>query len=390
MHPSWNQYPRLLAELDPNGNKGLTHHGKPIHVLDLMIGTNKRLDWKCITCDHKWKTPPHHRVNGKGCPYCNRGDLHSDGRNSMFMTHPHLAQEYQGDATKIVAGTNKRLDWKCHTCKHEWKAPGGNRVLGRGCPACANYAIHIDGRNSLAITHPELAKEYQGDATKVIAGTNKKLPWKCSICEHEWEAAGCKRSDKNNPRGCPFCSGNSIHSDGRNSKTITHPDHALEYQGDATKIMAGSHQKLLWKCLIISNTPCGYEWVAQCKSRALDGRGCPRCANYGFKLDEPAYYYVHEILNESGDRLYYKAGISGNWEERLKGLQRKLPNHLTMKNLDYLEFENGQDAWDIEKQILKQAEEEGWKAPVRDFDGGTELFLENPIDFLNLRSENGS
>jgi hypothetical protein len=46
----------------------------------------------------------------------------------------------------------------------------------------------------MAKTHPELAKEYLGDATKIISGTHKKLDWKCSDCEHEWKSSGKNRS----------------------------------------------------------------------------------------------------------------------------------------------------------------------------------------------------
>jgi hypothetical protein len=61
---------------------------------------------------------------------CRSSNLHPDGRNSMAKTHPELAIEYQGDSTKVIAGTGKKLDWKCSTCQHEWKAPGNNRVHG--------------------------------------------------------------------------------------------------------------------------------------------------------------------------------------------------------------------------------------------------------------------
>jgi Zn finger protein HypA/HybF involved in hydrogenase expression len=382
MHPSWNEYPHLLAELDPNGNKGLTHRGKPVSVLELAAGTSKKLDWKCSTCEHEWSSTGNSRVKGRGCPACAGHSVHSDGRNSMAMTHPDLAIEYQGDATKIMAGTNKKLDWKCSTCEHEWKTKGYNRAShGSGCPFCNNGVLHSDGRNSMAQTHPDLALEYQGDATKIIVGTHKKLDWKCSSCEHEWKTTGDNRVSGN---GCPACSGHSVHSDGRNSMAVTHPELAIEYQGDATQIVAGTNKKLDWKC-----STCDHEWPAQGSNR-VKGNGCSACATSGFKPNEPAHYYVHEILNESGEIIMYKAGISKDWQRRLSRLRTKLPDHLSIQNVDYLEFEVGQEAWDLEQRILKQAEAEGWKAPVRDFDGGTELFLYNPINFLNLRSENGS
>jgi hypothetical protein len=51
-------------------------------------------------------------------------------KKKMISDYPHLLKEYNGngDATKIVAGTNKKLNWKCSTCEHEWPASGNNRV----------------------------------------------------------------------------------------------------------------------------------------------------------------------------------------------------------------------------------------------------------------------
>ena len=126
-------------------------------------------------------------------------------KKKMISDYPHLLKEYNGteDPTKIVAGTKKKLDWKCSTCDHEWKAKGDNRVRGNGCAICNRGGLHSDGRNSMANTHPELEKEYLGDATKTIAKTYKKLDWKCSTCEHEWKAKGSDRVSKGN--GCPAC-----------------------------------------------------------------------------------------------------------------------------------------------------------------------------------------
>ena len=125
-------------------------------------------------------------------------------KKKMISDYSHLLKEYNGteDPTKIVAGTNKRLDWKCSICEHEWKSKGDNRVRGKGCAVCNNGYLHSDGRNSMANTHPELAKEYLGDATKITTGTHKKLGWKCFTCEHEWLARGY---DRLREKGCPAC-----------------------------------------------------------------------------------------------------------------------------------------------------------------------------------------
>jgi Zn finger protein HypA/HybF involved in hydrogenase expression len=312
IHPSWNDYPHLVAELDPDGNKGLTHRGKPVSVLELAAGTVKRLDWKCSTCGHKWKTSGNNR---KGCPPCrkkqsakNKRKHHLEKNGSMSETHPELALDYVGDPTQVIAGTRDKLDWKCHVCSHEWQAYGYSRASGIGCPYCSatNTPIHSDGRNSLATMFPELASEYQGDAAQVLYSTEKILLWKCRTCDHEWRTNARNR----------------------------------------TKLKSG----------------------------------CPACAISGFKPDQLGYYYVHKITSELGNLLYYKGGISGDWQRRLSRLRSELPAHLSIENCEVISFEVGQEARDLETTLLRMAAEEGWKAPAQPFDGGHELFTQNPLD----------
>ena len=199
-------HPHLADEFHPTKNGDLTPD-------NLTAGSsNHRVWWLCPTCDHEWSTICGSRISkgGTGCPYCNNNVLHSDGRNSMANTHPYLAKEYQGDATKIMLGGYKQLLWKCSTCDNEYLQSGKHRVNGHGCPACTGRFLHSDGRNSMAVTHPHLALEYQGDATKIMAGTHHKIDWKCSTCDHKWEASGHNRVQAN--AGCPRCSSTGFKS----------------------------------------------------------------------------------------------------------------------------------------------------------------------------------
>ena len=146
--------------------------------------------------------------------------------DSMASTHPDLAAELDIEECKsmglvhyrpenIIAGTKKKLAWRCQKCHHDWIAQGSSRVnLGRGCPACANQAVHTDGRNSMASTHPDLAAELDIEECKsmglvhfrpenIIAGTNKKLAWRCQKCHHGWIAQGNSRVSQGS--GCPVC-----------------------------------------------------------------------------------------------------------------------------------------------------------------------------------------
>jgi hypothetical protein len=108
----------------------------------------------------------------------------------------------------VIAGTHKMLWWCCSKCEHEWAAAGQWRIQGNGCGACSNQVIHIDGRNSMAVTHPELSKEFHptknGDLTPrvVVAGTSRKLWWVCSKCANEWRSVSASRAKG---IGCPAC-----------------------------------------------------------------------------------------------------------------------------------------------------------------------------------------
>ena len=88
----------------------------------------------------------------------------------LAETHPELAAELhptkngEWGAQNISAGSDRKLMWICSTisdspCENEWIAVVGSRARGNGCPACSNKAVHSDGRNSMSITHPDLAVE---------------------------------------------------------------------------------------------------------------------------------------------------------------------------------------------------------------------------------------
>ena len=154
---------------------------------------------------------------------------------------------------------------------------------------------------------------------------------------------------------------------------ITHPDLATELVGtDPNTILAGTNRKLDWVC-----STCSHQWSAQGNDR-VNGNGCPACADYGFKPDRPAHYYVHEILNQHGDRILFKGGISGDWQQRLGIIARGLPDGLTIRNAESIHFDLGQDARDLETRLLRV---ESIRAPARDFKGGFELFMVNPLDY---------
>ncbi len=111
------------------------------------------------------------------------------------------------DPNKLTVGSNKKVWWKCKKYGHNWSSKIANRTfLKRGCPVCANQII-IKGKNDLATTHPQLAKEWHPTKNlpltpyNVPYGTRKKVWWICPK-GHEYQASILHRAHGTN---CPIC-----------------------------------------------------------------------------------------------------------------------------------------------------------------------------------------
>ena len=372
-HPSWGNYPQLLAEINLRKNAKLLFNRKPVHVLELACGTNKKLDWICKICQNEWIATGNSRTTmGAGCPACAGKAVHSDGRNSMAETHPRLAAEYQGDASKILAGTHKKLHWKCSTCDNEWTSSGKVRSrLGGDCPACSNQAIHSDGRNSMEATHPDLAKEYLGDPAKITAGTNEVLRWKCKICQYVWGATGVNRSK--NGSGCPVCANQVVHPDGRNSMRSTHPRLAEELIGNPDSLVAGTSTKLDWKCSV-----CDHTWKATGNGRRA-GRGCPACASSGYDPSKTGHFYILHYSDDKTDWL--KCGISNNPTNRILSLKGDASKfNIEIVELDSYKFDDGAIPRNCERELLDMAEIR--YDPGYDIQGKTEFFKYEALETI--------
>lgn len=213
-----------------------------------------------------------------------------------------LAREYSTrntlPADMLVAGTGKKLWWKCSACDYEWQATGAHRMNGTGCPACAGRVV--TKKNSLGDTHPELSREYMTknelSANEVLAGTNKKLWWKCLTCTHEWEATG---SNRLRGHGCPACSGR-IATPTKNlalsfpllvlswsPRNIATPDQVLPY----------SNRKFWWVC-----QTCSHEWEATPGHRNGENNGCPACARRAVTASNCLAATHPELAREYSDR----------------------------------------------------------------------------------------
>ncbi len=177
---------------------------------DVLAGSTNKAWFTCAE-GHAYDQAITSRVKGVGCKYCSNYEAADD--NCMAAMRPDLAAQFHVSknapltAETVVPGTSRKLWWQCHL-KHEWETTGDNRVRSNtGCPYCSNKKVWA-GFNDMAATNPNLASQFHESknaplrATDVVAGTGKRLWWRCR-CGEEWLATGDNRANKG--RGCPNC-----------------------------------------------------------------------------------------------------------------------------------------------------------------------------------------
>jgi hypothetical protein len=251
---------------------------------NFLSTSNRHKPWRCHL-GHTWNAAIYERaIEGTGCPYCSNQKMLT-GFNDLATTHPELAKQAFGwDPKLIVAGTHKKLQWKCQF-GHVWKMQVVNRSRSnQGCAVCTNKQIMV-GINDLGSTHIEVAKLADGwDVTKFTAGSHSKKSWKCSL-GHKWKCAIGDLSTRDHL--CPYCSNRKLWVGFNDLKTLF-PEIAKEALGwNPSKVHSGSQRKLKWKCAE------GHKWSAVVISRSR-GSGCPSCALSGFDPNMDAHIYFLE------------------------------------------------------------------------------------------------
>lgn len=249
--------------------------------------------WQCpVAEDHRWSAPPKRRAGqGSGCPACS--GRQASTTNSLAALFPDIASELDVEAPvtagltadQIVAGSHKRVGWRCSACEHRWEAQVGPRT-GRqraGCPACAGHVVTTNG--NLATTRPEIAAQWHpvrnGDLRPqdVRPGSSRSVWWRCPVhADHEWRAVVNARTHPANPTGCPACSGYQLSA--TNNLAVRFPalaeqfDPALNAGRTPDQVLAGTRERVTWRCPVGPD----HVWSSGVVERTASGNGCPFCA----------------------------------------------------------------------------------------------------------------
>lgn len=207
--------PKLIIDWDWERNNALN-----LSPYILGCGSHKHAFWICSECGYNWQAEIKSRYHGNGCPECGRkAQIANLNKNllekygSLYDNNPLLAAEWADEINTpltphdVLVNSNKKVFWKCSKCSFIWQQSPLQRNQGRGCPACANKIV-VAGQNDLATTNPWLAEEWHPtlnndlSPNQVVAGTHRKVFWRCRICGNEWKASIASR---NAGRGCPKC-----------------------------------------------------------------------------------------------------------------------------------------------------------------------------------------
>ncbi len=204
------------------------------------------------------------------------------------VTHPELAAEWhkskngQLSLEDVTHGSPQEVWWKCSkNRRHDYQATVEKRVLGTGCPCCANRKS-LTAANSLAVTHPQIAKMWHSgkntevSPTEVVAGSAKKVWWQCEILSHVWQRSIMHQVGSGGT--CPYCIGRRACD--TNCLAFTHPDLTMQWHAERngdlspSDVTRGSEKKVWWRCLASPD----HSFQAAVHER-IRGRGCPLCAN---------------------------------------------------------------------------------------------------------------
>jgi predicted nucleic acid-binding Zn-ribbon protein len=324
--------PQLAAEWHPTRNGDLTPS-------EVSFSKKEKAWWQCSGCGHEWPAVIGNRVRWPGCPNCGRngrrrrtrddlaaasdGDRQKPARKrapvkapapgrSFAERFPEIAAEWHptlnGELTPNQVGyaSNRPASWLCPTCGHEWEAIIQSRGKGAGCPECGRRrsgranAKPKPGR-SLAELFPAIAAEWHTELNapltpeQVAAKSRRPVWWRCSACEHVWEAAIYSRANGHGCRACATRELAVIFSAPKPGQSLAERDPELAAQWHPSRngsvkpsnVTANSGQTVWWLC------DRRHEWPAMINNRSK-ARGCPQCTLWGTSVEE--IRLRHELL----------------------------------------------------------------------------------------------
>ena len=334
---------------------------------EVSYGSVKKVWWICEK-GHGYKQSINSKFKGGnlrlGCPVCNNST--SSFEKSLKFLKPELSKLWHpkknGDKNpeNFNFKSSVRVWWKCPKGDdHIWEGRISTMSASKGCPFCVGSRIAAS--NSIVNTNPKIYKEWYHkkniniDPYKTGRTSQKKVWWKClKGDDHIWNASINNRTNRQNSRGCPVCSGHKVVES--NCLATLNPELAKEWHptlnGELipSNFTLGSGKKVWWKC---SN---GDDHVWKTKiSHRTGGSGCPYCTLTPQSKQELTITF--ELM-----KLFKNINPKG-LKTKLEGQLRAIDIFIPKLNL-CIEFDGSywhKDKQDIDKIKSEMLFEEGFK-----------------------------
>lgn len=222
---------KKLCGCDICFNKSLASHPKSQYVLDksidvmqISLGSNITLDFKCPECNHIFNSAVNQVTKNKKpswCPYCSVPTkvLCDDENcqhclNRSFASHPkskYLADKSINPRSIFLASESMYL-FNCDKCEHQFEKrvysiTSKNHPVW--CPYCVNQKLCDCQKcyNKSFASHPKskFLADKSIDASKIFKGSETKYMFHCDNCENKFSAAICNITHPSEPKWCRYC-----------------------------------------------------------------------------------------------------------------------------------------------------------------------------------------
>lgn len=287
-----------------------------------------------------------YHLAGSGCPKCanniKRGtdDFINKARKIHGKEYDYSCSVYVNNKTKLTILCVKHGAF-LQTPSHH--------LAGVGCPTCKGGRL-LDTDKFIMKAREVHGDRYSYDQSEYLSA-KKKVKIKCNTHGVFYQIA----QEHYNGAGCPKCD-------------VSYKPNTSEFIKKARRVHGDKYDYSLTRY-----TTCVDEIKIICKThglfnqRAADhikGRGCRKCARYGFNTSKDAYVY---LLLDTDTSSAVKVGITNNVEKRIKQLKKSTPFEFNV--LDIIQVE-GEWAFSVEKFYHAHLVNLGLKG----FDGATEWF----------------
>lgn len=345
-HRRWTAEERI-AQINAKSNI------KFVRWVDGYVDSFSKAVCRCLIDGHEWANTANNLINkDMGCLICSRGAMRlpAEERVAQINALPNISfirwESGYGNA-------HSRAVCRCSIDGHEWVASISNLTNnGSGCPKCAGKMLRTSEECEQKINErPNIAfvrwvSEYQNCESKALC--------RCAIDGFEWSASVVSLTTTGT--GCPKCAGTLRKTPEECEQKINElPNIAFVRWADEYR---NKNSKAVVRCAVD-----GFEWPASVESLLNAGRGCPECAEYGYKNSKPGTLYI--LRSECGSMV--KIGISNDHQRRHVELKRATP--FDWSCIELLHSTDGSLIAEFEKELHSFTSPAFFDQP---FDGYTE------------------